>query len=95
MSLLETACLPIVRPLILGESSVLDTDGMNLLAPMLALVSIRVELTAKTMRAVPQDEIKHLKDTMRPSVNWRNWIARHSGRNLTDYSYRYTAMQIE
>jgi hypothetical protein len=95
MSLLETASLPIVRPLILGEPSVLDTDGMNLLAPMLALVSIRVELTAKTMRAVPQDEIKHLKDMMRPSVNWRIWIARHSGRNLTDYSYRYTAMQIE
>jgi hypothetical protein len=95
MSMLETASLPIVRPLILGEPSLLDTKGMNLLAPMLALISIRVELIAKTMRAVPQDEIKHLMETGRPSANWCIWIARHSGADLKNYAYRYTAMQIE
>ena len=93
MSLLERASFPIVKPLILGEPSVLDTGGMNLLAPMLALVSARVELTAKTMRAVPQGEIKYLMETGRASANWRIWIARHSG--PMDYAYRYTAMQIE
>jgi hypothetical protein len=93
MSILEKASLPVVRPLVLGESSLLDTRGMNLLAPMLALVSLRVELTAKSMRAVPQSEIKNLMENGRPSANWRIWIARHSG--PMDCAYRYTAMQIE
>jgi hypothetical protein len=66
---------------------------MNLIAPTLALVSLRVELTAKTMRAVPHAEITHLMETQRPSANWRIWIARHMG--PMDYAYRYTAMQIE
>jgi hypothetical protein len=94
MSLLERASLPVVKPLVLGEPMVLDTAKMKLLAPTLALVSVRVELTAKGMRVIPQDEIQYLMNIGRPSHSWRIWIARHSGPNLRDYSYRYTAMQI-
>jgi hypothetical protein len=83
-----------VRPLILAEPFVLDTSGMQMLAAVLALVSVRIGLTAKVMRAVPQSEIQQLMHNARPSENWRIWIARHAGANLKDYLYRYSAMQI-
>jgi hypothetical protein len=95
MSLMERASLPVVKPLILATPSLLDTKGMNLLAPVLALVSMRIELTAKAMRATPQHEVRSLMETGRPSSNWRIWIARYTGSDLKDYSHRYTAMQLE
>jgi hypothetical protein len=94
MSRMETAAIPIVSPLILAEPFVLNTSAMKLLAAVLALVSVRVELTAKFMRAVPQSEIQHLMHNAQPSENWRIWIARHVGADLKDYLYRYSAMQI-
>jgi hypothetical protein len=94
MSALETAAIPIVTPLIIAQPLVLDTGGMRSLAAILALVSVRIELTAKVMRAVPQNEIRYLMENSRPSENWRIWIARHVGPNLKDYLYRYSAMQI-
>jgi hypothetical protein len=81
-------------PLILAEPFVLDTSAMQLLAAVLTLVSVRIALTAKVMRAVPECEIRHLMHNARPSENWRVWIARHVGTDLKDYSYRYSAMQI-
>jgi hypothetical protein len=67
---------------------------MGVLAAMLALVSVRIELTARPMRTIPQVDIETIMDTGRPNDHWRIWIARHSGKDLADYSYRYTAMQI-
>ena len=57
---------------------------MQLLAAVLTLVSVRIELTAKVMRAVPECEIRHLMHNARPSENWRVWIARHVGTDLKD-----------
>jgi hypothetical protein len=94
MSRLETAALPIVRPLIIGDQFLLDGIGQLLLAGMLALVSCRIELTARGMRAVPPHEIDFLRANLLPSCNWRIWIARHDGANLKDYVQRYAAMQI-
>jgi hypothetical protein len=67
---------------------------MGLLAGILSLVSIRVELTAKPMRTIPQADIESVMKTGRPNDHWRVWIARHSGKDLKNYSYRYTAMQV-
>jgi hypothetical protein len=94
MSSIEETALPVVRPLLLAEPTTLDTGSMTSLATLLALVSIRVELTARPMRTIPRTDIQHLMDTGRPNEKWRVWVARHSGKDLKDYSYRYTAMQV-
>jgi hypothetical protein len=94
MSIIEETALPVVRPLILAERTTLETGSMSSLAALLALVSIRIELTARPMRTIPQADIQHLMNTGRPNEKWRVWVARHSGTDLKDYSYRYTAMQV-
>jgi hypothetical protein len=96
MSRLETNCLPVVSPLLLGETALLDTAAQLTLAATLVLVSMRVELTAKRMgtRTIPQAELDHLRCGLLPSNSWRVWLARHIGADLKDYHYRYTAMQV-
>ena len=43
---------------------------------------------------VTQNELDFLQTNLVPSSNWRIWIAQHTGANLRDYRYRYTAMQV-
>jgi hypothetical protein len=94
MSKIESAALPIAKPLILGEPSLLDTRSQRLLAAVLSLISTRIEFTAQGMKTVPQSEIATLMETFVPSNNWRVWVARHAGTNLREYLHRYTAMQL-
>jgi hypothetical protein len=94
MSQIESAALPVVRPLILGEPSVIQSRSIQHLASVFALISMRIELTARVMKTVPSIEKDMLRQTLIPSENWRIWIARHAGKDLRDYLYRYAAMQI-
>jgi len=95
MSQIESVSLPTIRPLILGEPCVLDIMSQFALAPILALISSRIELTAHGMRTIPRSEFDHLRAKLFPSPNWRIWIGRHAGADLKDCLYRYTAMQVE
>lgn len=94
MSLIESAALPKMKSLLLGEQTFLDQKSQEKLASFLTLVSMRVELTAHGMKTIPQSELIALKENPVPSNNWRIWIAKHAGENLKDYRYRYTAMHI-
>jgi hypothetical protein len=94
MSLIESAALPVIKPLILGQRSALDLASQEQLASVLTLISMRIELTAHGMQTIPRFEKEALRTDPLPTPNWRIWIARHAGKNLTEYRYQYTAMQI-
>ena len=94
MSQIESAALPIVKPLILGERIFLDLRSQQKLASVLSLISIRIELIAHGMRSIPTTEKNALRENPLPTPNWRIWFAKHAGEDLKDYRFRYTAMQI-
>jgi hypothetical protein len=94
MSRLEEYALPIIEPLVLNQPQLIDLPGQLALASVLALVSTRIEFTARGMRTIPREELDKIRLGGLPSRNWRVWIARFIGPDLKDYRYNYTAMQI-
>src|SRR5258708_17123026 len=53
MSLIESAALPVVSPLILGKRSFLDLRAQQKLASVLTLSLMRIELISRGMRSIP------------------------------------------
>jgi hypothetical protein len=94
MSKIEEAALPAIRPLLIGERTFLDLSSQQKLASVLTLISMRVELIAYGTRSIPKFEKDELRKNPLPTPNWRIWIARHAGKDLKDFQFRFTAMQV-
>jgi hypothetical protein len=94
MSKIEEAALPAIKPLLVGERTFLDLSSQQKLASVLTLISMRVELIAYGMRSIPKSEKDELRKNPLPTPNWRIWIARHAGKDLKDFRFRFTAMQV-
>jgi hypothetical protein len=93
MSRLESSSLHAIKPLVLGQPFLFERINQYFVAGVLFLISMRIESTARQIKTIPHSDRVFLMNGFVPSSNWRIWIGRYAGKDLNEYTYRYTAHQ--
>jgi hypothetical protein len=92
MRLIEENTMPFLCYLLLAQPHLLDLAEQQMLAALLCLVSMRIDVSWRGPKAVPQSDREWLMENPEPPANWKIWIARYVGSQRMDQ--RHTPMQI-
>lgn len=92
MSIIETAAIKPLTPLILGIDIPLRMEDQPAIAALLCLVNMRLEFLGK-FRAIPAGDRSEIRTTGLPPAGWCVWIARFVGEKGEELVSRYNGMQ--
>jgi hypothetical protein len=91
MSLIETAAIKPMTPLIHGIDIPLRIDDQRALAALLCLINMRLEFLGD-FRAIPASDRDAIRNTGLPPPGWCIWLAKFTGEKGEELVSRYCAM---
>jgi hypothetical protein len=91
MSIIESAAMKSMTPLILGEESRLRMDDQCTIAALLCLINMRLEFLGE-FRAIPAADRPAIRETRLPPAGWCIWLAKFIGEKGDDLVSRYTGL---